>query len=180
MRARTGAAARDDFEIVQSNRQDFAGLSRPGAIVVGHEGELSRQIDLYPGRPGRRKTTSTDPTIRRTLVLRQRRIAVCERGIPVAAIGGDRQAVWFVALRWTGIEGDARQEGAGFRIEPQDFVGHGDRHVHRGTHRFLVRARLFSTAATRRRNESGGGQDGRATNQNCGSSVHRPVFMSET
>ena len=180
MRPRTRAAAGDDFEIVQSNRQDFAGFAGPGAIVVGHEGELSRPIDLYPGRPGRRKTGSTDPTIRRTLELRQRRIAVCERGIPVAAIGGDGQAVWFVALRWTWIEGDAGLEGTGFRIEPQDFVGHGDRHVHRGATRIFSPTGPVPTAAARRRQESGGGQNGRATDQNCGSSVHRPVFMSET
>jgi len=101
-----------------------------------------------------------------------------ERRIPVATVRGDGQAVRLVALRRTGVQGNARQEGAGFGIEPQDLVGQGDRDVHGGVPRVFDRKRPVSTAC--RYGESDRVQDSRAPDQNCGSSTHRPVFMSET
>ena len=178
VRARTYAAAGDDLEIIQSNHQDFAIFSGPGAIVVGHERELSCRIDLDPRRPGRRKTSASDSTIIRPVKFRQRRIAMRERRIPVATVRGDGQAVRLVALRRTGVQGNTRQEGTGFGIEPQDLVGQGDRDVHGCVPRVLDWKRPVSTAC--RCGESDGEQDSRAPDQNCGSSTHRPVFMSET
>jgi len=178
MRTRTRTAPGDDLEIVEPDCQDFSIFAGPGAIVVSNEPVLPGRVYLDPGRAGGGETTAPDSTIGRALELRQGRLAVGQGGIPVAAVRGDRQTVWLVAFGWSWIEGDASQEIPGCRIEAQDFVGHGDSHVYRCSPGLFALTRLFTTAAGC--SEYADGQGGRATNQNCGASFHRPVFMSDT
>ena len=178
VRGRAHSAPEDNFQIVQPDGQDFSVFAGSGTIVIGNEAVLPCRVDLHPGRTSRGETTSTDPTIRRTLEFRQSRLSMRQGGIPVPSVRGDRKAVWFVAFGPAWIEGDARQERSGLRIEPQDFVGHRDRHVHRGVPEFPALACVISTATGG--NDTDDEQARCATNQNCGVSFHRPVFMSDT